>query len=430
MINFVEELRWRGMLHDIMPETENLLTKGEVVRGYIGFDPTADSLTVGNLAQIMVLLHFQRAGHQPYALVGGATGMVGDPSGKSEERKLLSLDSLQHNVDSIHRQLAKFLDFDAPKNAAKMVNNYDWFQGIEFLSFIRDVGKHITVNYMLSKDSVQNRLQNGLSFTEFTYQLIQGYDFLHLYRAENVLLQMGGSDQWGNITTGTELVRRVGDGKAYAITTKLVTKADGEKFGKSEKGAVWLDEKRTSVYEFYQFWLNVTDEDVKKFIRIFTLLDRETVETLEAQHNEAPHLRILQKTLAKDITSRVHSPESCAAVIDISELLFSGKLNNETLRSLDENILRAIGADGLTFNLEKNILTKENGVKITELMAELTQISPSKSEARKAIQNNAVSVNKEKVKTHELMITEADLLHGKFLMIENGKKNKYMIEFS
>lgn len=416
--NFVAELRWRGMLHDIMPGTEEQLAK-EMTCGYIGFDPTADSLHIGHLAQIMTLLHFQRAGHKPFALVGGATGMVGDPSGKSAERNLLSEDVLRHNEACVKQQLEKFLDFTG-SNAAEMVNNIDWFRNFTFLDFIRDVGKHITVNYMMSKDSVQKRLETGLSFTEFTYQLVQGYDFYWLYQNKHCKLQMGGSDQWGNIVTGTELIRRKAEGDAFALTTKLITKADGTKFGKTEGGNVWLDPKKTSPYLFYQYWLNVSDADAPNFIRIFTLLDRETTESLEKQHAEAPHLRILQKRLAEDVTARVHGSDALARAIETSDILFNGsfddfkKLTPEEIESaFDESLIYRIAS----------LSEPVDGVK---LLGELTSVYASKGDARKAIQGNGVSVNKEKI-TLDRKISSSDLLYGRYLLAQKGKKNYYLI---
>jgi len=406
------------MLHDIMPGTEELLAK-EMTCGYIGFDPTADSLHIGHLAQIMTLLHFQRAGHKPFALVGGATGMVGDPSGKSAERNLLSEDVLRHNETCVKKQLEKFLDFTG-SNAAEMVNNIDWFRNFTFLDFIRDVGKHITVNYMMSKDSVQKRLETGLSFTEFTYQLVQGYDFYWLYQNKQCRLQMGGSDQWGNIVTGTELIRRKAEGDAFALTTKLITKADGTKFGKTEGGNVWLDPKKTSPYLFYQYWLNVSDADAPNFIRIFTLLDRETIESLEKQHAEAPHLRLLQKRLAEDVTARVHGRDALTRAIETSDILFSGsfddfkKLTPEEIESaFDESLIYRIAS----------LPEPVDGVK---LLGELTSIYDSKGDARKAIQGNGVSVNKEKI-TLDRKISSSDLLYGKYLLAQKGKKNYYLI---
>lgn len=418
--NFVEELRWRGMIQDITPGTEELLTK-EMVTGYVGFDPTADSLGVGNLVPIMMLMHFQRAGHKPMALVGGATGMVGDPSFKSSERNLLDLDTLQNNLNKQKKQLEKFLDFDTKDNAAVMVNNHDWFKEFSFLEFIRDVGKHITINYMMAKDSVKSRLDSGLSFTEFSYQLIQGYDFYHLWKNEGVKLQMGGSDQWGNITTGTELVRRMGGGEAFALTTPLIKKADGTKFGKSESGNIWLDPEKTSPYEFYQFWLNAADADAENYIKIFSLKGQAEVEGLIAEHNEAPHLRKLQKALAEEITIRVHSEDALKKAIAASEILF-GKATEETLREVDEKTLLSIFKDVPQFEIEKAQLNEN----VVDFLSQTVNIFKSKGEARKMIQGNGVSINKTKVNT-EKEISAADLLNDKFILAQRGKKNYFLI---
>ncbi|MGZ3836115.1 MAG: tyrosine--tRNA ligase, partial [Mucilaginibacter sp.] len=388
-MNFVEELRWRGMLHDIMPGTEELLTKG-MVSGYIGFDPTADSLHVGSLAQIMTLIHFQRAGHKPFALVGGATGMVGDPSGKSAERNLLSEDVLQHNLHGIQQQLEKFLDFDCGTNSAQMVNNYDWFKNYTFLNFIRDVGKHITVNYMMAKDSVKNRISGdtGMSFTEFTYQLVQGFDFYYLWKHNNCALQMGGSDQWGNIVTGTELIRRKDAGEAYALTTQLIKKSDGSKFGKTEGGNIWLDPEKTSPYKFYQFWLNTSDEDAKAYIRIFTLFDKETIETLEAEHATAPHQRALQKALAMDITIRTHGEAEYHKAIKSSEFLF-GNTGIEFLNELNESEVLGLFEGVPNFSISLDEL--KEGINAADLLAAKTSVFPSKGEAKKMIQGGGVA---------------------------------------
>jgi tyrosyl-tRNA synthetase len=422
--NFVEELKWRGMLHDIMPGTEEQLVK-EPTSGYIGFDPTADSLHIGNLAQIMVLLHFQRAGHKPVALVGGATGMVGDPSGKSAERNLLSEEVLQRNIAGVKNQLEKFLEFGSGHNAAEMVNNYDWFKGFTFLDFIREVGKHITVNYMMSKDSVQKRLETGLSFTEFSYQLVQGYDFYWLYQNKNCKLQMGGSDQWGNIVTGTELIRRKANGDAFALTTKLVTKADGSKFGKSEGGNIWLDASKTSPYKFYQYWLNVSDEDAANFIKIFTLLSKQEIEALTAEHTAAPHLRKLQQVLAKDITVRVHSENDYQTAVKASAILF-GNSTTEDLKSLDENTLLTVLEGVPQVTIAATVF--ETTATVTDLLSEVTQsvIFPSKGEARKMIQGGGVSVNKEKVGDPNSKPAFA-LLQNKYLLVQKGKKNYYLV---
>ncbi len=423
MKNFVEELRWRGMLHDITPGTEEQLMK-ESTAGYIGFDPTADSLHIGHLTQIMTLLHFQVSGHKPFALVGGATGMVGDPSGKSAERNLLSEEVLRHNESCVKKQLEKFLDFSG-SNAAEMVNNIDWFRDFKFLDFIRDVGKHITVNYMMSKDSVQKRLESGLSFTEFTYQLVQGYDFYWLNKHKNCKVQMGGSDQWGNIVTGTELIRRKSDSDAYAITTKLITKADGTKFGKSEGGNIWLDPKKTSPYKFYQYWLNVSDEDALNFIRIFTQLSREEVESLAAEHQQAPHLRKLQQVLAKDITIRVHSESDYDSAIKASNILFGNSTTDE-LASLDEDTLLAVFEGVPQVKIERSAY--EATANVLDLLAVLTgsAIFPSKGEARKMVQAGGVSINKQKVGDPNAK-PDFDLLQGKYLLAQKGKKNYYLI---
>jgi tyrosyl-tRNA synthetase len=420
--NFVEELKWRGMLHDIMPDTEELLTQ-EMVSGYIGFDPTADSLGVGNMVQIMTLVHFQRAGHKPIALVGGATGMVGDPSGKSAERNLLDLATLNHNLESQKAQLAKFLNFDCGENSAEIVNNYDWFKEFDFLGFIRDVGKHMSVNYMMAKDSVKNRLETGMSFTEFSYQLIQGYDFYHLWKNNGVKLQMGGSDQWGNITTGTELIRRLGRGSAQALTTPLIKKADGTKFGKSEGGNVWLDPKRTTPYAFYQFWLNAADSDAENYIKIFSIESRETIEALIAEHAEAPHQRKLQKALAEEITVRVHSQEDLENAQAASEILF-GKATEDQLRRLDNDTLMSVFEGVPQFELSAAAL--EGGLDIVDALAEVTTIFPSKGEARKMVQGNGVAINKTKV-TVDKQLTSEDVVAGNLILVQKGKKNYYLV---
>ncbi|MCC8409869.1 tyrosine--tRNA ligase [Mucilaginibacter sp. UR6-1] len=424
-MNFVEELRWRGMLHDIMPGTEDELNKG-MASGYIGFDPTADSLHVGHLTQIMTLIHFQRAGHKPYALVGGATGMVGDPSGKSQERNLLSEDVLQHNLECVKKQLEQFLDFNSGANSAQMVNNYDWFKNFTFLDFIRDVGKHITVNYMMAKDSVKKRLEGdtGMSFTEFTYQLVQGYDFYYLWKNHNCILQMGGSDQWGNIVTGTEFIRRKDAGSAFALTTQLIKKADGTKFGKTESGAVWLDPARTSPYQFYQFWLNSTDADAKSYIRIFTLLDRETIEALDAEHDAAPHLRILQKALAKDITIRVHGEAAYEKAIKSSDFLF-GNVGIEFLNELTDAEVKGIFEGVPNFNI--SLAELNQGISATELLAGKTAVFPSKGEAKKMIQGGGVAVNKNKIATPDDVFNADHLINGKYLVAQKGKKNYFLI---
>ena len=423
--NFVEELRWRGMLHDIMPETEELLTS-EMVSGYIGFDPTADSLGVGNMVQIMTLVHFQRAGHKPIALVGGATGMVGDPSGKSAERNLLDLKTLQHNLDCQKKQLEKFLDFDCGANSAEIVNNYDWFKEFDFLGFIRDVGKHMSVNYMMAKDSVKKRLDTGMSFTEFSYQLIQGYDFYHLWKNNGVKLQMGGSDQWGNITTGTELIRRLGRGSAHALTTPLIKKADGTKFGKSEGGNVWLDPARTSPYAFYQFWLNASDADAENYIKIFSIKSREEIEALIAEHAEAPFKRALQKALAEEITVRVHSQADLDNALAASQILF-GKATEDQLRSLDRTTLESVFEGVPQFELAASDL--EGGLDIVEALAEHTAVFPSKGEARKMVQGNGVAINKTKVGVDKVL-TKDDVVAGGLIIVQKGKKNYFLVKVS
>jgi tyrosyl-tRNA synthetase len=425
MTNFVEELRWRGMLHDIMPNTEEKLNEG-VCAGYIGFDPTADSLHVGHLTQIMTLIHFQRAGHQPVALVGGATGMVGDPSGKSTERNLLTTDVLNHNLQQIEKQLSRFLDFSSATNAAKMVNNADWFKNISFLDFIRDVGKHITVNYMMAKDSVKKRLEGetGMSFTEFSYQLVQGYDFYYLWKHHNCTVQMGGSDQWGNIVTGTELIRRKDSGTAYAITTQLIKKADGTKFGKTETGAIWLDAEKTSPFKFYQFWLNSSDSDVKAWIRIFTLKTQSEIENLELQHDEAPHLRILQKALAEDITLRTHSEIALETAIKTSDFLF-GNGSLAFLENLDEKSVLEIFEGVPQFTIGKADL--ESGIDLASLLAEKTSVFPSKGEVKKTIQGGGLSVNREKVTDILSVLNTANLINNKFIVVQKGKKNYFLL---
>ncbi len=428
MTNFVEEMQWRGMLHDMMPGTEELLSK-EITSGYIGFDPTADSLHVGHLTQIMTLIHFQRAGHKPFALVGGATGMVGDPSGKSAERNLLSEDVLFHNVKCIEAQLSKFLNFTDGANCAVMVNNYDWFKGLSFLEFIRDVGKHITVNYMMAKDSVKKRLEGetGMSFTEFSYQLVQGFDFYYLWKEHNCKIQMGGSDQWGNIVTGTELIRRKSQGEAFAITTNLIKKSDGTKFGKTESGAVWLDPKKTSPYKFYQFWLNASDEDASTWIRIFTLLSKEEIEALELEHGLAPHTRTLQKALAKEITIKVHSVETLETAIEASNILF-GNSTAEAFEALDEETFLDIFEGVPQFQLSVSDL--ESGIPVIDLLAEKTQVFPSKGEAKKMIQGGGVGLNKQKIEDLNLVVSPSHLLNKKYLMVQKGKKNYFLITFS
>jgi tyrosyl-tRNA synthetase len=423
-MNFVDELRWRGLIHDIMPGTEEMLKKG-MASAYIGFDPTSDSLHIGNLVGIMLLKHFQLCGHKPYALVGGATGMIGDPSGKSEERNLLDEQSLRHNQECIKQQLSHFLDFsgDTP-NSAVMVNNYDWMKEFSFLAFIRDIGKHITVNYMTAKDSVKKRLDSGMSFTEFSYQLVQGYDFLHLFQHYGISLQMGGSDQWGNITTGTELIRRKAGGEAYALTSPLITKADGGKFGKTESGTVWLDPDKTSPYHFYQFWLNVADADAAKFIRIFTFLPMEEIDELTAKHQEAPHERILQRKLAEEVTRIVHSQEALNSAIEASNILF-GRGTHESLAALDEQTLLAVFEGVPLFDLERSLLAA--GIPIIDLLAVHTGIFPSKGEARRTLLGGGLSLNKEKVTDPEETINDNRLISRRFLVVQKGKKQYYLI---
>ena len=428
MKNFVEELTWRGMIHTMMPGTEEQLMK-EPTAAYVGIDPTADSLHIGHLVSIMMLKHFQNCGHKPYALIGGATGMIGDPSMKSAERNLLDEATLRHNQESIKKQLSKFLDFDSDApNAAVMVNNYDWMKNFTFLDFIRDIGKLITVNYMMSKDSVKKRLngeaREGMSFTEFSYQLVQGYDFLYLNTHKNCKLQMGGSDQWGNITTGTELIRRVTGNEAYALVCPLITKADGGKFGKTEKGNVWLDARYTSPYTFYQFWLNVGDEDAEKYIKIFTMLSREEIEAAIAAHKEAPHLRNLQKLLAKEITTMVHGAEEYEKAVEASGILF-GNATSDALKRLDEQTLLSVFDGVPQFEISKEKL----GSGILELVAVESAIFPSKGEARKMIQSNGVSVNKEKFTDPNGIIDSSFLVNGKYILVQKGKKNYYLLKF-
>ncbi|NVJ86120.1 MAG: tyrosine--tRNA ligase [Algoriphagus sp.] len=428
MNSFIEELRWRGMLQDMTPEIDDHLNKG-MAAAYLGFDPTADSLHIGHLVGVMTLLHFQRAGHKPYALVGGATGMIGDPSFKSAERNLLDKATLDHNVSCIQNQLSKFLDFSTDSsNKAELVNNYDWMSQFSFLDFIRDVGKHITVNYMMAKDSVKRRLEegSGLSFTEFSYQLIQGYDFYHLWKNKNCTVQLGGSDQWGNIVTGTELIRRMGGGSAYALTVPLITKADGSKFGKTESGSVWLDPEKTSPYAFYQFWLNVSDEDASKYIRIFTTLDRETIENLEMSHQEAPHLRLLQHEIAKQVTTMVHSEADYLIAQKASQILF-GKSSTEDLATLDERTFLQV-FDGVP-QVKINKTQFEEIETVLDLFGEMTQgvIFSSKGEARKLIQGGGLSINKEKQTDPNGAFT-SQLLQGKYLLVQKGKKNYFIVE--
>jgi len=427
-MNFVEELRWRGMVHDMMPGTEELLEK-EQVTGYLGIDPTADSLHIGHLCGVMILRHFQRCGHKPLALIGGATGMIGDPSGKSAERNLLDEETLRHNQEAIKKQLGKFLDFDSgAPNAAELVNNYDWMKDFSFLDFVRIVGKHITVNYMMSKDSVKKRLngeaRDGLSFTEFTYQLLQGYDYLHLYENKGCKIQMGGSDQWGNITTGSELIRRTKGGEAYALTCPLITKADGTKFGKTESGNIWLDPRYTSPYKFYQFWLNVSDEDAARYIKIFTSLSKEEIDALIEEHQPAPHLRILQKRLARELTVMVHSEEDYNAAVEASGILF-GNATSEALKRLDEETLLAVFEGVPMYEVDKNSL--QEGVKAVDLLVENAPVFLSKGEMRKLVQGGGISLNKEKLEAYDMAITQEDLLNEKYLLVQRGKKNYYLI---
>ena len=428
MKNFVEELRWRGMLAQMMPGTEELLQK-EMVSAYLGTDPTADSLHIGHLCGIMMLRHLQRCGHKPFILVGGATGMIGDPSGKSQERNLLNNETLYHNQECIKAQVAKFLDFDSKEaNAAEMVNNYDWMKDFTFLDFAREVGKHITVNYMMAKESVQQRLngtaRDGLSFTEFTYQLLQGYDFLYLYEHEGCRLQMGGSDQWGNITTGTELIRRMNGGEAFAITCPLITKADGTKFGKTEGGNVWLDPKRTSPYKFYQFWLNVSDEDAAKYIKIFTDLTQEEIAKLEEEQAADPGLRPLQKRLAKEITTMVHSAADYEMAVEASQILFSNKAN-DILHKIDESTLLSVFEGVPQFEISKAKL--EEGIPAISLLTDEAAVFPSKGEMKKMTQGGGVSINKEKLTDQNATISTADLLNGKYILAQRGKKNYYLL---
>ncbi len=415
-------MTWRGMIHDIMPGTEEALMK-KVSAGYIGFDPTADSLHIGHLVQIMTLVHFQRAGHKPYALVGGATGMVGDPSGKSQERNLLDADALNHNVAAVKKQLERFLDFNCGENSAEMVNNYDWFKNMNFLDFIRDTGKHITVNYMMSKDSVKSRLESGLSFTEFSYQLVQGYDFYYLNKHKDCMVQLGGSDQWGNIVTGTELIRRKGGGEAYAVTTPLIKKADGTKFGKTAGGSVWLDPERTSPYEFYQYWMNASDADSENYIKIFTLFTQDKIEGLIAEHNEVPHLRVLQKAIAEDITIRVHGEEALKVAIAASNILF-GKSTSEDLKSLSEKDFFAVfdGVPQATVSRSEY----EAGLGIIDALSAKTGFLASNGEARRELKGNAISVNKEKV-GEEFVLTNDALINNKYVLLGKGKKNNYIL---
>ncbi|NCC98553.1 MAG: tyrosine--tRNA ligase [Bacteroidia bacterium] len=426
-MNFVEEIKWRGMLHSIMPGTEEQLQK-EMTTAYLGIDPTADSLHIGHLCGVMMLRHFQHCGHKPLALIGGATGMIGDPSGKSAERNLLDEATLRRNEEAIKKQLSHFLDFtgEAP-NKAEMVNNYDWMKGFSFLDFAREIGKHITVNYMMAKESVQKRLNgeasDGLSFTEFTYQLLQGYDFMHLYETKNCKLQLGGSDQWGNITTGTELIRRKLGGSAFALTCPLITKADGGKFGKTESGNVWLDRRYTSPYKFYQFWLNVSDDDAEKYIKIFTSLTREEIESLVEEHKTAPHLRILQKRLAQEVTIMVHSKGDYDMAVEASSILFGGS-TSETLRRLDDDTLLSVfdGVPRFDIALSENL-----GLKFVDILTEKASVFESKGEMRKLVQNGGFFINKEKVANADIVFDETNLLNGKYILLQKGKKNYFLL---
>ncbi len=431
-MNFIDEMKWRGMFHDMMPGTEEQLLK-EPTAAYLGIDPTADSLHIGHLTGVMMLKLFQTAGHKPIALVGGATGMIGDPSGKSSERNLLDESALRHNQECIKKQLEKFIDFSGKEsNSAEMVNNYDWMKGYSFLDFIRDIGKSITVSYMIAKDSVKSRMNRdgenddaeGISFTEFTYQLVQGYDFLHLYKHKNCKLQMGGSDQWGNITTGTELIRRKEGGKAFALTWPLLTKSDGGKFGKTEKGNIWLDPKRTTPYEFYQFWLNSSDEDAEKYIKIFTVLSREEIVNLINSHKEAAHLRNLQKVLAKEVTIMAHSEKDYQTAVDASEILF-GNGTKETLNNLDMDTFVSVFKGVPQFVINKNLIIK--GIPILDLLSDQTSIFPSKGEVRRLMKDNGLSINQEKVQDAEKLIIASDLINDKFILVRKGKKNYFLI---
>jgi len=430
-MNFVDELKWRGMIHDIMPGTEELLKK-EKTSGYIGFDPTADSLHIGHMVQVMLLVHFQRSGHTPIALVGGATGMIGDPSGKSEERNLLDETSLRKNQEAIKKQLSKFLDFQSEsENRALMVNNYDWMKEYSFLGFIRDIGKHITVNYMMSKDSVKKRIgsesKDGMSFTEFSYQLVQGTDFLHLYNNFGCKLQMGGSDQWGNIVTGTEIIRRKAGGEAFALTCPLITKSDGTKFGKTESGNVWLDPEKTTPYQFYQFWLNVSDEDAAKYIKIFTVLGQDEIEEIISDHNKAPHERFLQKRLAEEVTVMVHSRADYDGAVEASQILF-GKGTTESLKKMNENTFLSVFEGVPVFDVKMEILQK--GVTIADLCTEYSQVFPSKGELRRLVQGGGFSINKEKIENPDILVATESLLNKKYLLLQKGKKNYYLIRVS
>lgn len=422
-MDFIKELQWRGMIHDMMPGTEEQFKK-ELTSAYIGFDPTGDSLHIGSLVQIMILVHLQKAGHKPFALVGGATGMVGDPSGKSAERNLLDKATLDHNQKCIQKQLEKFLDFDCGDNSAEVVNNYDWFKEFNFLDFIRDVGKHISINYMMAKDSVKSRLETGMSFTEFSYQLVQGYDFYWLNQNKNCKVQLGGSDQWGNIVTGTELIRRMAGGEAFAVTTPLIKKADGTKFGKTESGNVWLDAEKTSPYQFFQYWINASDEDAKTYIKIFTLKTEDEINAIIKEHDEAPHMRLLQKALAEDITTRVHSKEDYETAVKASNILF-GKSTSEDLKSLSERDFLAVFDGVPRANISKSELDGE-GANIIGLLAEKTGFLKSNGEARRELKGNAISVNKTKV-NESFNATASDLISDKYLLLQKGKKNYFIV---
>jgi tyrosyl-tRNA synthetase len=419
--NFVEELRWRGVIHDMMPGTEELLSK-EMVTGYIGFDPTADSLHVGSLTQIITLIRLQKAGHKPIALIGGATGMVGDPSGKSAERNLLDNETLNKNIEGIKKQLQHFLKTDSSSNSVELINNYEWMKNYSFLDFIRDAGKHITVNYMMAKDSVKNRLESGMSFTEFSYQLLQAFDFYHLFKNKNCKLQLGGSDQWGNITSGTELIRRKCAGEAYALTTQLIKKADGTKFGKSESGNIWLDRKKTSPYKFYQFWINTADEDAENFIKIFTFLTKNEIENLISDHKKDPEKKILQKALAKEMTVMVHGAADLDSAISTSDLLFNGTIVD--LNKLDDETFLHVFDGVPQFEVQRKDI--ESGIGVLDLLAEKTKIFPSKGEARKMIQGGGVSINKEKVSAQEQVINTSSLIRNKYILVQQGKKKYFL----
>ncbi len=431
-MSFTEELKWRGMIHNMMPGIEDQMKK-ETTAAYLGIDPTADSLHIGHLVGVMMLKHLQLSGHKPIALVGGATGMIGDPSGKSQERNLLDIDTLRHNQEAIKKQLSRFLDFNSKSdNAAEIVNNYDWMSGFSFLDFIRDIGKHITVNYMMAKDSVKKRIEGtddenaeGMSFTEFSYQLVQGYDFLHLYRNNNCKLQLGGSDQWGNITTGTELIRRIDGGKAYALTCPLITKADGGKFGKTEKGNIWLDPERTSPYEFYQFWLNTSDEDAQKYLKIFTILNKEEIDTLIAQHAVAAHLRILQSTLAKELTTAVHGEEEYHNALEASKILF-GNGSKEMLEKLSEKTFLDVFSGVPTYEIENTLFTEN--LPLSDLLAEKTKAFASKGDLRRTVKEGGLSMNQEKVNDSEIVVTKDCLITGKYLVFRKGKKNYFIVK--